>query len=186
MSSMYGNTGSINNQSSNNSRPTGGKIPSGYNLGQIPNFTPEQMQLFRSMFSQVGPDSYTGRLAAGDESLFNEMEAPALRQFNGILGGQASRFSGMGAGARNSSGFQNTINQASSDFAQQLQSRRQGLQRGAISDLQSMSSNLLGQRPYDSFLTPKKKSFLDQILEGLGPMSQEDMGNYAKIAAMFI
>lgn len=142
----------------------------GYKTGQLQRFTPEQMELFRSMFSQVGPESYTGRLAAGDESLFQEMEAPALRQFSGLQGGLASRFSGMGMGARRSSGFQNTSNQAASDFAQELQSRRQGLQRQAIQDLMGMSSNLLSQQPYEQFLYPKKKSFWEQILGGALPL----------------
>ena len=53
------------------------------------------------------------------------MEAPALKQFSGLQGNLASRFSGMGSGARRSSGFQNTSNQAASDFAQQLQANKQ-------------------------------------------------------------
>lgn len=156
MSSTYGATGS------------GNKIPSGYKRGQLQQFTPEQMDLFQSLFGHVGPGSYLSRLAAGDESLFSEMEAPALRQFSGLQGQLASRFSGMGGtGARRSSGFQNTMNQASSNFAQDLQSRRQDLQRQAIGDLMGMSSNLLGQRPYDQFLTEKKPSFLESLFGAL-------------------
>jgi hypothetical protein len=157
MSSMYGATGAS----------AGNKIPKGYQLGRIQNFTPEMMDLFKRMFSNVGPESYTSRLAQGDESLFEEMEAPAMKQFAGLQGNLASRFSGMGMGARRSSGFQNTANQASSDFAQQLQSRRQELQRGAIKDLHGMSTDLLSQRPYDQFLT-KKPDFMSQILGGSG------------------
>lgn len=120
----------------------------GKKFGSIQRFTPEQMQLWRQMFSQVGPDSYTGRMAGGDPSLFEEIEAPAMQQFAGLQGNLASRFSGMGSGARRSSGFQNTSNAAASDFAQQLQSQRQGLQRQAIQDLRGMSNDLLGQSPY--------------------------------------
>ncbi len=137
---------------------TGNKIPKGYSQGQIQQFTPEQMQLFSQMFSQVSPDSYTSRLAGGDESLFQEMEAPAMKQFSELQGGLASRFSGMGSGARRSSGFQNASNQASSDFAQSLQSRRQELQRNAIQDLMGMSNNLLGQRPYENFMVEKQQN----------------------------
>ncbi len=133
------------------------KIPSGYKAGQLQQFTPEQMDLFKSMFSHLGPDSYLSRLAGGDQGLFAEMEAPALRQFSGIQGNIASRFSGMGMGGRKSSGFQNTMNQASSDFAQDLQSRRQGLQQQAIKDLMGLSSDLLGQRPYERFLVEKQR-----------------------------
>lgn len=143
-----------------------GQQTGGYDVGQMQNFTPEQMQLFQQMFSQVGPESYLSRLAGGDEGLFNEMEAPALKQFSGLQGNIASRFSGMGSGGRRSSGFQNTMSQAGSDFAQQLQSRRQGLQQQAIKDLHGMSTDLLNQRPYENFLMQpdQKKSFWEQIL----------------------
>lgn len=137
-----------------------GKSPRGYD--QVNNFTPEQMQLFQQMFGHVGQNSYTSRLASGDQSLFDEMEAPAMRQFSGMQGNLASRFSGMGMGARNSSGFQNTANQASSDFAQDLQGKRQGLQRQAIQDLMSMSESLMGQRPYS--YQKKQNSFLQDLL----------------------
>lgn len=139
---------------------TGDKRPSGYKVGQLQQFTPEQLQLFSQMFSSVGPESYTAKLAGGDQNLFKEMEAPALRQFSGLQGNIASRFSGMGMGGRRSSGFQNTQNAAASDFAQQLQARRQELQRGAIGDLHSMSLDLLGQRPYERafFEKPEKQS----------------------------
>ena len=143
MSSQYGAMGA------------GNKIPKGYQQGQLQQFTPEMMQLFSRMFGHVGEGSYLDRLASGDESLFAEMEAPALRQFSGVQGNIASRFSGMGQGARHSSGFQNTMNSASSDFAQDLQSKRQGLQRQAIMDLSGLSNSLLNQRPYEQFLSKK-------------------------------
>ena len=108
--------------------------PKGYSFGQIQQFDPQQQQLYSQLFSHLGPESYLSRLAGGDQSQFAEMEEPALRQFNELQGGLASRFSGMGMGARKSSGFQNTSTAAASNFAQDLQSRRQELQRQAISD----------------------------------------------------
>jgi hypothetical protein len=149
----------------------GNKTPSGYKSGQFAQFTPEQMQLFQQLFSNVSPESFTSRLAGGDESIFNEIEAPALRQFSGLQGNLASRFSGMGTGARRSSGFQNAAGQQASDFALQLQSQRQGLQRQAIMDLMGLSENLLSQRPYEQFLVPKQKKssgFGGAIGAGLG------------------
>lgn len=153
----------------------GNKVPSGYKLGRLQNFTPEQMNLFQNLFSNVGPGSHLSRLAGGDQSLFEEQEAPALRQFNALQGNLASRFSGMGMGARRSSGFQNASTQAASDFAQDLQSRRQALQRQAIIDLMGLSESLLGQRPYDQFLVekPQKRSFLQQLMGG----ASEGIGN---------
>ncbi|RPI85130.1 MAG: hypothetical protein EHM34_02410 [Nitrosopumilales archaeon] len=140
------------------------KIPKGYQkeVAQLQNFTPEQMQQHQSLFQHVGPDSYLSRLAGGDQSLFDEMEAPALRQFNQIQGGIASRFSGGGGGqgamsSRRSSGFQNTMSAKASDFAQQLQANRQNLQRQGLSDLFNMSNMLLSQNPYDRSLVKKEE-----------------------------
>lgn len=174
MSSMVGASGNRGATGSSSGRNmtgggvTGGNIiPKGYKQGQLQQFTPEQMQLFQQMFGQLGPDSFLGKLAGGDQSMFEEMEAPAMRQFGELQGGLSSRFSGMGMGGRKSSGFQNTMNQATSDFSQQLQSQRVGLRNQAIKDLMGMSNQLLGQRPYDQFLTPKPKSFWEQLMMGL-------------------
>lgn len=141
------------------------KIPSGYKKASLQNFTPEQMQLFSSLFGNVGSDSFLSRLAQGDQGIFEQMEAPALRQFSGLQGNIASRFSGAGAGgqgralgSRNSSGFYNTMNSAASNFAQELQSQRQNLQRQALQDLMGYSKELLGQRPYENFLVQKQQS----------------------------
>lgn len=143
------------------------KIPSGYRKYAVQNFTPEQMDLFSQLFGQVGPESYLSKLAGGDQSQFDEMEAPALRQFNELQGNLASRFSGMGMGARKSSGFQNASNAAASDFASQLQSNRQNLQRQAIMDLMGLSSNLLQQKPYTTGLAEKRQK-QNSFLQSLG------------------
>lgn len=150
----------------------GNKIPSGYKAGRMQNFSPEQMKLFQQMFSQVSPNSYTSRLAGGDQSMFEEMERPAMRQFAQQQGAMANRFSGMGMGGRQSSGFQNAGNQATSDFASDLQSKRQGLQRQAIQDLMSMSNDLLNQKPYENFMIKKqnKPSFMQRLIGGAAPI----------------
>lgn len=162
--------------------PTGessGKI-GGYNVGRLQNFTPEQQQLFSSLFSHVSPGSYLSRLAGGDEAAFAEQEAPALRQFGQLQGNIASRFSGMGAGARRSSGFGHSINQAASGFAQDLQSRRQALQRQALMDLLGISGELLGQRPEEKFLMRpnQRQSFAQQILGGALPVAGAALGRF--------
>jgi hypothetical protein len=151
------------------------KTPRGYSKSKLQQFTPEQIQLFKQMFGHVGPESYLNRLAGGDEDLFNEIEAPALRQFGDIQAGIANRYSGAGLGGRRSSGFQNEQTSAASNFAQQLQANRQGLQRQAIMDLGQMSQMLLGQRPYETSLAEKGKSNfekgLDYTLQGLNAAS---------------
>lgn len=151
----------------------------GYDSFQMPNFTPEQMQLFQNSFANVGPNSFTGKLAAGDQDTFNQLEAPAMKQFSGLQGNLASRFSGMGGtGARKSSGFQNTSNQAASDFGQQLQSNRIGLQQQAIKDLMGMSNQLLSQRPYENYLVEEEPSWWEKLLGGLAPSAGAAVGGY--------
>ncbi len=165
----------------------GDVIPKGYRKGQISQYTPEQQELYKRSFEQAGPESYLSRLAGGDEELFDEMEAPALRQFSGLQGGIASRFSGGGGGpgamsSRRSSGHQNTQTAAASDFAQQLQSNRQNLQRQASLDLRGLTSELLGYKPQEQFLSKKdyKPSFMDKWLEFAG----NTMGVASKSAGM--
>ncbi len=164
MTSMTGSRGptggNVNNTSTG--KFSGDRIPEGYKAGQLQQYTPEQMDLFQQQFSNLGPDSYLARLAGGDQSFYDEMEAPALRQFSGIQGGLASRFSGGGQGrgsmsSRRSSGFQNTQTAAASNFAQELQAKRQGLRQQAIKDLYGMSSDLLEKRPYERFLEKEEQ-----------------------------
>lgn len=134
-----------------------------------PSFTPQMMQHFEELFQHLGPDSFLAKLMQGDPELFQQLEAPAMRQFSEMQGNIASRFGGSGAlgGGRKSSGFQNIQNQAASDFAQQLQGQRLGLQRQAYSDLFDYSNKLLQQRPYERYVAPKTPSTLTQFgMEG--------------------
>lgn len=142
---------------------TGSRVP-GHKVGQIQQYTPQQVELFKQLFSNVGPDSYLSKLAGGDQSQFADVEAPALRQFNELTGGLASRFSGTGGGqgqlqtgGRQSSGFQNTLTSASQNFAEQLRAQRQGLQRQALQDLMGISNDLLEKRPYQTTVNPRQK-----------------------------
>jgi hypothetical protein len=142
----------------------GNKVPKGYDVGRMQQFTPEQMQLFQSLFSHLQPGSFTSKLAGGDQAGFEQMEAPAMKQFSSMMGGLGSKFAGMGSGAARSSGFQNTATQATSDFAQQLQSQRMGLQRQAIQDMMGMSGALLGQRPQAQGFFEKPLPFWQQLM----------------------
>lgn len=129
---------------------------------QVQTFTPEQMQLFQRLFGQVSPESGLSRLVSGSPEAFQQLEAPAHQQFNEQIGSLASRFSGMGTGARRSSGFQQATGAAAGNFAQQLQAQRLGLQRQAMHDLMGMSQQLLGQQPFA--FTPEKKPFWQELL----------------------
>lgn len=168
----------MNNLSGATGSGMGNKIPSGYKMGRMQNFDPNQQKLYQQQFSYASPDSDTARLAGGDQSQFESIEAPAMRQFAGLQGNIASKFSGMGQGARNSSGFQNTMNQASSDFAQGLQSQRQQLQRQALMDLMGISNQLLGQTPTQNFMVKKqrKPSFLSRLFGGASSLAGAGIG----------
>lgn len=149
-------------------KPMKEKIPSGYKKSVLQQYTPEQIQLLSSLFSHVGPESYISKLAGGDEEAFQQMEAPAFRQFSELLGGLGSRFSGMGIGARKSSGFQNVSGQAASSFAQDLAAKRQEMRRQAIMDLMGISSSLLEKKPYETMLVQKQKPWWQELLIGAG------------------
>ena len=144
------------------------KIPSGYKKASMQNFTPEMMQLFLQRLKELGPDSFLAKIAGGDEEAFAEMEAPALRQFSGLQGNLASRFSGMGMGARHGSGFQNAAGAQASDFAQQLQGNRMQLRSQALKDLMGMSNELLNQRPFEQGLVPKKQNQTAEMVGKFG------------------
>lgn len=172
---LQGNAAGENQQAG----PGGGNIiPKGYKLGQIQQYTPEQMELFKRSFQHVGPESYLSKLAAGDEDIFNQIEAPAYRQFQGIQGDIASRFSFGGGGqgamsARGGSGFKNAISSAGTDFAERLASQRQGLMRQAVQDMQGITSELLNQRPYEQSLIQRKQPFWkDLTLAGVQAAGQ--------------
>jgi hypothetical protein len=154
------------------------KIPKGYRKGVMQQFTPEQMQLFQQLFSHLSPDGYLSKLAGGDESMFEQMEAPAMRQFSELQGQLGSRFSGMGMGASKGSGFQNSMNAATSNFVQDLHSKRQEMQRQALMDLMGLGNQLMSQKPYEQMLSPKSKksSFWEQLLGGVSGASSQAGG----------
>ena len=137
------------------------KIPSGYKKFAVDKYDEPTMGLYNRMQEQVGADSWLQRLAGGDQSMFEEMEAPAMRQFNQMIGENASRFSGMGMGARRGSGFQNSTNQATSDFAQDLQSKRMDYMRQSMKDLGEIFNMLTGNQAQETGLVkkPEKQGF---------------------------
>lgn len=165
-----------------NSNPSSwsSKTPRGYASGYQQQFDPQQMKLFSEMFSHVDPNSFLSKIAGGDQQAFDEMEAPAWRNFNQAQGQLASRFSGMGMGGQKSSAFKNTMGQLGSDFAQDLQSKRMQYRQQAIKDLMGLSSDLLGQRPYEQFMAEKGPSNFEKFLNYAAPMAQ----SAAKGAAM--
>lgn len=135
---------------------------SGYKTRNVPNFTPEQMQIFKQIFGGLqgglpGGLDYLSKLASGDEETFQQAEAPAYASFDKLLGQLGSRFAGIGA--MDSSAFQNATSGAASDLSQSLQANRQSTQQSAIDKLLGLSQNFLGQKPYDTFLEKNKSGW---------------------------
>ena len=157
----------------------GNKIPRGYAAGRLQQFTPEQTSLFQSLFPYVSPGSKLAQQAAGSDEGFQPYEDYAKRQFQEQIGGLASRFSGMGLGARRGSGFQNIATQGASDFATQLAMKRKDFQREALQDLMELSQQLLGQRPQEQFLIkkqPKQPGFWSRLFSGAAPVAGAAIG----------
>lgn len=158
------------------------KLPSGYKVGSVPVYNQMQRDLDTRNYEQLAPGSYLDRLSRGDQSIYDEIEAPAMRDFQGLQSQIASRFSGGSGrgslGSRHSSGFQNTMNQAGSNFLQDLTARRHDLRRQAIGDIQSMSNELLSRRPDHQFLYGKQPSSLSSFLSGLAPLAGAGIGGF--------
>lgn len=132
----------------------------GYDVVKAPRFSPEKMQQMQQLRGVIEPGYQKGlgqlsQIAGGDQSFFDQMEAPALRQFGELQGQLASRFSGMGAGARHSSGFQNASSGAAADLAERLQGNRMTYQNQALQQLMGLYSELT-EDPYEMMLQKKK------------------------------
>lgn len=159
------------------SMPTGMvKSLKGTGYNQVNTGLQDSNQRARSDLLYSGSDSGVraglnqwNRLAQGDQSLFSQLEAPALRQFGELQGNLGSRFAGFGSGAINSSGFKNTANQAVSNFSEQLQSQRLGMQNEAVNQLIALSESLMNRPTFETSLLPKqrKNSFLQQFLSSI-------------------
>lgn len=135
---------------------------SGYKSAQLPTKSPEQMDLLNNLIQSLmggggleGGMDFLSKIAGGDQSYFDELEAPAHRQFEGLLGQIGTRFSHMGG--RNSNAFENAVSGAGADLSENLQSQRMGLRNQAIQSLLQNSQQLLGINPHENVLAPKSQ-----------------------------
>lgn len=146
----------------------------GYQQVSMPRLSPQQQQLFSQVFGAISPNigqaySRLGQLAGGDAGAYEELEAPAFRNLQRGLGETASRFSSMGTGARRSSGFNLEAGDLSRQLAENLQSKRLGLQQNAIQQLMSLFGNLMGTQTSENLLVPRQKPFWQELLGSLAP-----------------
>lgn len=174
MRGSYAATGS-------NQRPT--KI-AGYNQVSLPTISPETMQLYKMLLGGVQPGIEQGlgqlsSLASGDENTFAQLEAPAYSSFKRTQSALGSQFAGQGLGGLRSSAFANAGAAASSDLAEQLQSQRLGLQRGALSELLGLSKTLLGTQTHENLLQEKKRPKWESFLAAGLPIAGGIAGAFA-------
>ncbi len=150
----------------------------GYKANYAQNYTPQQMDLFSQMLGLAGPGGDLYKQASGDPSYYQGKENQALQQFGSLQGNMANKFSGMGTGGRQSSGFQNTMTQGAQDFASSLSAQRSDMQNQALQQLSSMTQGLLGNSPYQMQLSKKNKkpSFWEQLLGGAAPLAGAGLG----------
>lgn len=110
---------------------------------------------------------FLSRLLGGDESIFRELEAPALRQFSEqIVPGLAERYTAMGEGGQSSSAYQQQLAAAGARLAQDLAGQRAGYRMSALDRLLSQAGQTMQASPYD--LVPRTPGFFESGLGAIG------------------
>ncbi len=140
----------------------------------LPSMSQEQMGLLGQLLEGLGGQGGAlggglgnlQQMLSGDASAF---EAPAQRQFQEqIVPGIAERFSGMGAGAQQSSAFTQALSQAGAGLSVRLAMQRAGLQQSGMSQLQGLLGLGLGAQPFQYQAIPGQEGGLSKFLGGLG------------------
>ena len=140
----------------------------------LPTMAPEQQALLGQLAGGLGGQG--GPLAGGLQNLQQMLsggagafEAPAMRQFQEqIVPGIAERFTGMGAGAQQSSAFGQQLGQAGAGLAEQLAMQRSGMQERGMGQLMSLLGLGMGTSPFQYQQIPGQQGALSGLLGGLG------------------
>ena len=125
------------------------KPPKGYEQYSLPTMGGGQEDIYnmlKGQFQNGGGDVFQKLfgMARGDQGTFDQLEAPALRQFQQqIAPGIAQRYAGTGIGS--SSGMQNSLANAGSNLAENLQGQRMNLMQQSMHDVLHLGNTLLGQ-----------------------------------------
>lgn len=129
-------------------------------------------------------------LAQGSPGAFEQLEAPALRQFQQqIAPGIAQRYAGTrgqaSSGMSASSGMQNSLAAAGANLAQDLQAQRTGIMERSMQNVLGLGNMLLGM-PTQQFGLVQKQNTLNQLLNILGIAGGQFGGTYggAKLAGI--
>jgi len=164
---------------------TGQKI-NGYTPFTTDQLSPQQRSFFEQLLGGASQGSgqnldWLNRIAQGDPSTYEALEAPGWRQFGEAQSQIANRFSGQGLGGRRGSDFKNAQSGAAQSFAENLQANRLNLRQDSIKQLLGLYENLIGQRTYDTgFAAPKQKksSFWESILPIVGQVGGSLAGSF--------
>jgi hypothetical protein len=154
-------------------------IPKGYGMYNLPTMGGGQEDIYnmlKGQFQGGGGDVYNKLLsmAQGQPGAFEQMEAPALAQFQQqIAPGIAQRYAGSGIGA--SSGMQNSLAGAGGNLAQNLQSQRMGLMQQSMHDVMGLGNMLLGT-PTQQFGLYQKENIFRDLMQLLGGASSQALG----------
>jgi len=122
---------------------------------------------------QGGQSNITGmdwlqNLFSNDPSAFAAYEAPAMRQFNEqIVPGIAERFTGMGAGGRNSSAFQQQLAGAGGRLSENLAGQRANLRQGALNQIMQMLQMSM-QPSFENVMYQGQPGLLQHFAQGAG------------------
>jgi hypothetical protein len=161
---------------------------SGYRVKQIPTMGPQQKGLYDELYGSIRPAlgpaaNQLSQIASGSPEAFQQLEAPAFRQFREQLLPQLAQQQTTRHGRGRSSGYLNRLEGATSNFAQDLQAQRMGLQQNAMSQLFGMGQNLMNTQTQQPFLQQKTSSRLLEALGGLFGRSPEIAMAIAKMAS---
>jgi|GEM_PF-991018 hypothetical protein len=136
---------------------------------------------------QQGQD-YLSRILGNNQQAYEDFEAPYMQNFNErIAPGIAERFAGMGtgAGALNSSAFQQTLAHAGRGLQSDLAQMRAGLQQNAANQslqyAQQPISNLLqglNFHKYENAYMPRQPGMTDSLAKILPSILQASFQNY--------
>ncbi|HDZ26812.1 hypothetical protein LCGC14_1251860 [marine sediment metagenome] len=153
---------------------------------QVPTKTGGQQDFLSQMLANLGQGGLGGQgyeqsiqkllqIISGEPGAFEAFEAPIKRQFQEeTVPGLLEKFSG--AGARGSSGMQQTLARAGEGLSEKLGAQRGELQQNAIQQLlgsfQTQAGQALGADTFENVFRPGKQSGFERLLAGLGPAAE--------------
>jgi hypothetical protein len=138
---------------------------------QLPRMIPEQQQLLSQLLGGVRetlPPAFESLkdLLRGRTETF---ETPMISEFEQqIVPSIAERFTGMGAGAQQSSAFRQALGEAGAGLTERLASLREGLKMQGLGQLSSLLMGGLGAQPFETLYRPATSGFLGGMAPGVG------------------